>query len=206
MENDTNYFLLSLFWLSCRPLLLWSSQKRTPNLEKCCPHSMLKIRPFFMPFLLTSMPRLFIFEWHLPPRPVFYLLQELSTRQVPAFELKTIFWSAVPSELLRIGSFASQKLVTCMHVAKQCSNCENWYYGVYSFYYIILGGNLCVSIFVTSIHPKMDDLNHFQANTQSYWTCYENLRGYCTPGQFLDCFCIFLKNYNTLVTSKICFL
>ena len=32
------------------------------------------------------------------------------------------------------------------------------------------------------------------------------LRGYCTPGQFLDCFCIFLKNYNTLVTSKICFL
>ena len=32
------------------------------------------------------------------------------------------------------------------------------------------------------------------------------LRGYCTPGQFLDCFCIFLKNCNTLVTSKICFL
>ena len=32
------------------------------------------------------------------------------------------------------------------------------------------------------------------------------LRGYCTPGQFLDCFCIFLKNYNTLVTNKICFL
>ena len=32
------------------------------------------------------------------------------------------------------------------------------------------------------------------------------LRGYCTPGQFLDCFCIFLKNYNTLVTSKMCFL
>ena len=31
------------------------------------------------------------------------------------------------------------------------------------------------------------------------------LRGYCTPGQFLDCFSIFLKNYNTLVTSKICF-
>ena len=34
----------------------------------------------------------------------------------------------------------------------------------------------------------------------------KDLRGYCTPGQFLDCFCIFLKNYNTLVTSKICFL
>ena len=33
-----------------------------------------------------------------------------------------------------------------------------------------------------------------------------HLRGYCTPGQFLDCFCIFLENYNTLVTSKICFL
>ena len=24
-----------------------------------------------------------------------------------------------------------------------------------------------------------------------------SLRGYCTPGQFLECFCIFLKNYNT---------
>ena len=35
---------------------------------------------------------------------------------------------------------------------------------------------------------------------------FSNLRGYCTPSQFLDCFCIFLKNYNTLVTSKICFL
>ena len=34
----------------------------------------------------------------------------------------------------------------------------------------------------------------------------KTLRGYCTPGQFLDCFCIFLENYNTLVTSKICFL
>ena len=32
------------------------------------------------------------------------------------------------------------------------------------------------------------------------------LRGYCTPDQFFDCLCIFLKNYNTLVTSKICFL
>ena len=32
------------------------------------------------------------------------------------------------------------------------------------------------------------------------------LRGYCTPGQFLDCFCNFLKTYNILVTSKICFL
>ena len=32
------------------------------------------------------------------------------------------------------------------------------------------------------------------------------LRGYCTSDQFCDCLCIFLKNYNTLVTSKICFL
>ena len=35
---------------------------------------------------------------------------------------------------------------------------------------------------------------------------FTGLRGYCTPGQFLDCFCIFLNNYNTLVRSKICFL
>ena len=33
-----------------------------------------------------------------------------------------------------------------------------------------------------------------------------HLRGYCTPDHFSDCLCIFLKNYNTLVTSKICFL
>ena len=32
------------------------------------------------------------------------------------------------------------------------------------------------------------------------------LRGYCTPDQFFDCLRIFLKNLNTLVTSKICFL
>ena len=33
------------------------------------------------------------------------------------------------------------------------------------------------------------------------------LRGNCTPDQFCDdCLCIFLINYNTLVTSKICFL
>ena len=32
------------------------------------------------------------------------------------------------------------------------------------------------------------------------------LRGYCTPSQVFDCLCIFLKNYNTLVASKICFL
>ena len=30
------------------------------------------------------------------------------------------------------------------------------------------------------------------------------LRGYCTPGHFFNCLCIFLKNYNTLVTRKIC--
>ena len=35
-------------------------------------------------------------------------------------------------------------------------------------------------------------------------TRFIRLRGYCTPGQFLDFFCIFLKNYNTLVTTKIC--
>ena len=32
------------------------------------------------------------------------------------------------------------------------------------------------------------------------------LRGYCTPDHFFDCLCIFLKNCNTLVTSKIYFL
>ena len=32
------------------------------------------------------------------------------------------------------------------------------------------------------------------------------LRRYCTPDKFWDWLCIFLKNYNTLVTSKICLL
>ena len=32
------------------------------------------------------------------------------------------------------------------------------------------------------------------------------LRGYCTPGQFWDRLCIFVKNYKKLVTSKVCFL
>ena len=32
------------------------------------------------------------------------------------------------------------------------------------------------------------------------------LRGYCTPDQFCDCLCSFLKNYNTSMTSNICFL
>ena len=31
-------------------------------------------------------------------------------------------------------------------------------------------------------------------------------RGYCTPDQFCDCLCNFLKNCSTLVTSKISFL
>ena len=29
------------------------------------------------------------------------------------------------------------------------------------------------------------------------------LRGYCTPDHFVDCLCIFLKNYNAFVTIKI---
>ena len=32
------------------------------------------------------------------------------------------------------------------------------------------------------------------------------LKGVLHPDQFFDCLCIFLKSYNTLVTSKICFL
>ena len=47
-------------------------------------------------------------------------------------------------------------------------------------------------------------LSGYIADTIGYETSL--LRGYCTPCQFLNCFCIFLKNYSTLVTSKICFL
>ena len=34
----------------------------------------------------------------------------------------------------------------------------------------------------------------------------KSLKGYCTPDQFCGCLCIFLKSYNTLLTSKIYFL
>ena len=44
-----------------------------------------------------------------------------------------------------------------------------------------------------------DENDNFQIQTMS-------LGGYCTPDQFLYSLCIFLKNYNTLVASKICFL
>ena len=39
----------------------------------------------------------------------------------------------------------------------------------------------------------------------AHYVCYD-LKGVLHPRSVLDCFCIFLKNYNTLVTSKICFL
>ena len=41
-------------------------------------------------------------------------------------------------------------------------------------------------------------------NIQQYFRTY--IKGVLHPGQFLDCFYNFLKNYNTMVTSKICFL
>ena len=48
---------------------------------------------------------------------------------------------------------------------------------------------------------------YFQNQSKTHKICLTRcLRGYCTPDQFCGCLCIFLKNYNTLVTSKICFL
>ena len=47
----------------------------------------------------------------------------------------------------------------------------------------------------------------YQRETLSKWPVrLLPLRGYCTSDQVFDCLCIFLKNYNTLITSKICFL
>ena len=69
-----------------------------------------------------------------------------------------------------------------------------------------------ILILAIKIRNLEDENSNFrQRNFQVFiyvilFVSFCNLRGYCTPGQFLDCFCIFLKNYNTLVTSKICFL
>ena len=42
--------------------------------------------------------------------------------------------------------------------------------------------------------------------SESEKAAHFRLWGHCIPDQFCDCLCIFLKNYNTFVTSKICFL
>ena len=47
---------------------------------------------------------------------------------------------------------------------------------------------------------------NMKRSPKSWHRPFHPLRGYCTPDQFFDCLFIFLKNCNTLVTSKICFL
>ena len=68
-----------------------------------------------------------------------------------------------------------------------CSNCFEWYSNQWP-----------TPSFVFNYQPY-----HICINYAKWGQCF---KGYCTPGQFLDFFCIFLKNYNTLVTSKMCFL
>ena len=58
-------------------------------------------------------------------------------------------------------------------------------------------------------HWMYDLLNLYKTDYITLLSWIQNfaiLRGYCTPGQFCDYFYIFLRNYNTLITSKICFL
>ena len=74
--------------------------------------------------------------------------------------------------------------------------------------------HICCRKWSTSGFPKLKlvkfNLNILNSSSsEDLWLALHvsvMLSGYCTPGQFLDCFCIFLKNYNTLITSKICFL
>ena len=61
----------------------------------------------------------------------------------------------------------------------------------------------------SSCYQSMQQLNKvIQVSPEIHTLCstLAPLRGYRTPDQFSDCLCILLKNYNTLVTSKICFL
>ena len=61
------------------------------------------------------------------------------------------------------------------------------------------------------VRPSSKDSNSEKSlysvvNWNSFKWVWFFLRGYCTPDQFCECLCIFLKNYNTLVTNKMCFL
>ena len=75
----------------------------------------------------------------------------------------------------------------------------------------------CLCIFLKNYNTLVRNISYLLPMCCSFWEkcinsqktglgCSTPLRGYCTPDQFFDCLCIFLKNYNTLVTSKICFL
>ena len=94
------------------------------------------------------------------------------------------------------GTFLNQHVLQMYYKLNyQIEICVNWY-----------SINACVNDGYHGNHNYIPFHNFF-----SQVTCVANalqiqLRGYCTAGQFLDCFCTFLKNYNTLVTSKICFL
>ena len=101
-----------------------------------------------------------------------------------------VIWSLVPW-LLRIGLMKNELwalLVSGSHSYWMSKNDnESWWY-------------------VSRNHESISYHMNVKLCTCHWIESTLNLRGYCTPGQFLDCFCIFFKNYNTLVTSKICFL
>ena len=62
------------------------------------------------------------------------------------------------------------------------------------------GGCLWIMYLEVTYHIEQKMLHLKMPISSSY------LRWYYTPDQCCYCLCIFLKNYNTLVTSKICFL
>ena len=71
--------------------------------------------------------------------------------------------------------------------------------------------SMCLHCTLHEHYLTLVKLNHLivsgRASITIFWRGKRNfLRGYCTPDQFLDCLGILLKNYKTLVTSKICFL
>ena len=80
-------------------------------------------------------------------------------------------------------------------------------------WFYVQGGKISLQIancpFKFQNFPKMNFRNSTFCPTMEFISrnnFLNTLRGYCTPDHFFDCLCIFLKNYNTFVTSKICFL
>ena len=98
-----------------------------------------------------------------------------------------------------------KRKIPVVHTLRRCSGFEHLWKTCYASWYIKTWapyptGFKIFNIWGSHLYYKLDIIRKKKKKSE---IC---LRGYCTPDHFCDYLCIFLKNYNTLVTSKICFL
>ena len=74
---------------------------------------------------------------------------------------------------------------------------------IHTIFHLVIQPNPVSAMGESPITSMFAEIHHKRVFFKTMNWC---LRGYCTPDQFFDCLCIFLKNYNTLATSKVCFL